>query len=555
MRNQANVIMIKFIYFVVILAEMVVGRLDDIIGGGYPAGCRPTNKRGCADKTINADSTRAQVPERIICSGELGCQNLIVNDANRGANSVFDCDGSSSCRGVQWTDKNRKSGDVTINCDGWDSCIDTDYLGKGGKGGAFTMTCGVKGVPNYFNCGFMNIECEFDTCTFNVEAKGALTRPCKEPKYCSTIGADNTIRATDSGRLVLNRKVAGAISGDELHVYCPENNFCEDSCTTVIHDKNDVEVLTTLGSVREKGNKHPEIPNKITYHVAAGKDETDLSFFCHPDLVNSNNRTRKGFVAYVASGTSTPKRFDPFIFCTKNLDQFKGIAKCVRPNGMPSTMTVIIVIVVIAVVVVAAGVGYLYWMKQQQGGPPPPAPEAATGPVDQNAVADLNNGDVVDYEQESQPLAFNREDANGTDAFNTTNANAVNAPVGFIRRESIINNGIAQIDDGTTLQVAQLIPPAGWKCDGQHNFVDGDAGFPYNQVDLSDESGVRIYGEGGDVLGWCVENSPPDAVGFFYQMHNNGHEIVGYFSDWGAENAQRMWMGAIQGAVCFKEQD
>ena len=91
MRNQANVIMIKFIYFVVILAEMVVGRLDDIIGGGYPAGCRPTNKRGCADKTINADSTRAQVPERIICSGELGCQNLIVNDANRGANSVFDC--------------------------------------------------------------------------------------------------------------------------------------------------------------------------------------------------------------------------------------------------------------------------------------------------------------------------------------------------------------------------------------------------------------------------------------------------------------------------------
>eukprot|EP00931_Biecheleriopsis_adriatica_P114302 TRINITY_DN8989_c0_g1_i3.p1 TRINITY_DN8989_c0_g1~~TRINITY_DN8989_c0_g1_i3.p1 ORF type:complete len:579 (+),score=99.79 TRINITY_DN8989_c0_g1_i3:24-1739(+) len=109
-----------------------------------------------------------------------------------------------------------------------------------------------------------------------------------------------------------------------------------------------------------------------------------------------------------------------------------------------------------------------------------------------------------------------------------------------------------QTSNGTTLQVPPLIPPDGWKCDLEHNFVRGAR---YSQRDLCSPaiSGARVYGEGGDVLKWCADNCPTGAVGFFYQMHPNGHEIVGYFMEDDAEQAERSGGGHKQGAVCFKE--
>ena len=117
------------------------------------------------------------------------------------------------------------------------------------------------------------------------------------------------------------------------------------------------------------------------------------------------------------------------------------------------------------------------------------------------------------------------------------------------------NQGTMQTAHGTTLQVPPLYPQAGWMVDTDHNFIEG---ANYQQRDLCSPgiSGTRVYGEGGNVLKWCVDNSPADAVGFFYQMHTNGHEVVGYYCGPEASllafNSPRVKHGHYQGAICFK---
>eukprot|EP00947_MAST-08B_sp_MAST-8B-sp1_P002944 g2944.t1 len=101
-------------------------------------------------------------------------------------------------------------------------------------------------------------------------------------------------------------------------------------------------------------------------------------------------------------------------------------------------------------------------------------------------------------------------------------------------------------------------PTTTWQCDTTVNFVDKVASG-YSQISLTDScpdcSARPKYGWPNNnqrAVEYCEqEANKRGAVGFFYQQHHNGHEVCGFFSNFGAmSKGTRQWDDHKFGQVC-----
>merc|ERR1712216_860181 len=107
---------------------------------------------------------------------------------------------------------------------------------------------------------------------------------------------------------------------------------------------------------------------------------------------------------------------------------------------------------------------------------------------------------------------------------------------------------------------------ADYKCTKSANFI---LGLPYSQRSLTDacKGGIcdanPVYGEKNcpkKAMKWCetecTKQSKPSCVGFFFQKHQNGHEICGFYhgvcpkKTMHAPNARWVHHNHKNGAVC-----
>merc|ERR1712232_212043 len=106
---------------------------------------------------------------------------------------------------------------------------------------------------------------------------------------------------------------------------------------------------------------------------------------------------------------------------------------------------------------------------------------------------------------------------------------------------------------------------ATFECTEDFNFI---VGLPYSQSSLTDAcdgDGVcdanPIYGSENsidDAVAWCeAQCAASECTGFFFQKHQNGHEICGFYNtNMQAEGAQWVWHGHAAGSrVCEVVED
>jgi hypothetical protein len=96
--------------------------------------------------------------------------------------------------------------------------------------------------------------------------------------------------------------------------------------------------------------------------------------------------------------------------------------------------------------------------------------------------------------------------------------------------------------DQPSLTPTRSVSP--WECDDNFNFI---LNLNYNQISLTDGCDANnicdanpIYAEDGitnnmeEAAAFCktrCEDSIPGCAGFFFQNHQNGHEICGFYAD------------------------
>ena len=99
-----------------------------------------------------------------------------------------------------------------------------------------------------------------------------------------------------------------------------------------------------------------------------------------------------------------------------------------------------------------------------------------------------------------------------------------------------------------------------YNCDYSSNWMNN--GPAYSQISLTDGCSGGVcdanpkYGtttNNDAAVRYCkIEcDSRTDCEGFFFQKHNNGHEICGFYSD-GMENGTWVWGGHQAGAICWR---
>lgn len=105
-----------------------------------------------------------------------------------------------------------------------------------------------------------------------------------------------------------------------------------------------------------------------------------------------------------------------------------------------------------------------------------------------------------------------------------------------------------------------------YACDTSVNWMNN--GPSYNQISLTDGCGTGncagnpVYAADGhttnqdQAIAYCQDrcderasNPAQGCEGFFFQKHNNGHEICGFYAT-GMEQGERVWGGHQGGAIC-----
>ena len=88
-----------------------------------------------------------------------------------------------------------------------------------------------------------------------------------------------------------------------------------------------------------------------------------------------------------------------------------------------------------------------------------------------------------------------------------------------------------------------------FRCDDKVNFILN--GPSYSQISLTDGCGTGncagnpVYGGSNDnqkAVDYCQSKCGNDCQGFFFQKHNNGHEICGFYKN-GMDKGDRVWHG------------
>jgi len=112
----------------------------------------------------------------------------------------------------------------------------------------------------------------------------------------------------------------------------------------------------------------------------------------------------------------------------------------------------------------------------------------------------------------------------------------------------------------TTTTTTTTTPAKQWVCDRTKNFLRG---IKYSQIDLTTAgcqsaagcAGNPVYGATNDMdaaNAYCQERCTQDCVGYFFQKHQNGKEICGFYkSDMHAAGVEWVWDGHKTGSrVC-----